>query len=84
LVGIYPPGSLLLLDGGEIAMVTQSVEAGTTPELVLVKTADGVLVDDPEPLPAAGRTILDQIVPGRVGVDPAALLERVGIVVQSV
>jgi len=84
LVGIYPPGSLLLLDGGEVAMVTQTVEAGHVPELVLVKTVDGTLLDVPEPVSAAGRTILDQVTPGQVGVDPAALLEKVGIVVQPV
>ncbi len=84
LVGIYPPGSLLLLDGGEIAMVTATLEAGDLPELVLVKTAEGTILDDPEPLSVSERRILDQVVPGQVGVDPAALLERVGIVVQSV
>ena len=84
LVGIYPPGSLLLLDGGEVAMVTQTVETGGVPELVLVRTAGGTLLEEPEPLSGADRTILDQVIPGQVGVDPAALLEKVGIVVQPV
>ena len=84
LVGIYPPGSMLLLDGGEIAMVTETVEVGQVPELVLVKTADGILLDDPEPITAQGRTVLDQVIPGHVGVDPAALLEKAGIEVTPV
>jgi HD-GYP domain-containing protein (c-di-GMP phosphodiesterase class II) len=84
LVGIYPPGSMLLLDGGEIAMVTETVEVGEVPELVLVKTADGTLLDDPEPIGAQGRTVLDQVIPGQVGVDPAALLEKAGIEVTPV
>jgi HD-GYP domain-containing protein (c-di-GMP phosphodiesterase class II) len=84
LVGIYPPGSLLLLDGGEVAMVTQTVEAGDVPELVIVKTADGTLLDEPEPVSGAGRAILDQVIPGHIGIDPAALLEKVGIDVESV
>ena len=84
LVGIYPPGSLLLLDGGEIAMVTQTVDAGTPPDLVLVKTTDGTVLDDPEPLLASDRTILDQVVPGQVGIDPPTLLEKVGVVVPMV
>ena len=84
LVGIYPPGSLLLLDGGEVAMVTQTVEIGEVPDLVLVKTVDGTLLEEPEEMSAVGRTILDQVVPGLVGVDPAALLERAGIFVEQV
>ncbi|MDH5615976.1 MAG: hypothetical protein OEY62_05485, partial [Acidimicrobiia bacterium] len=84
LVGIYPPGSLLLLDGGEVAMVTQTAEAGDTPDLVLVKAGDGTLLDEPEPISAADRTILDHVVSGNVGVDPAALLEKVGVIVQPV
>ncbi|MDR9451367.1 MAG: HD-GYP domain-containing protein [Acidimicrobiia bacterium] len=84
LVGIYPPGSLLLLDGGEVAMVTKTVAAGSVPDLVLVKTADGTLLEEPEPIAGADRMILDQMIPGQVGVDPAALLEKVGIVIQPV
>ncbi len=84
MVGIYPPGSLLQLDGGEVAMVTQTSENGGIPDLVLVRTGDGVLLDVPEPIPSTGRTILDQLVPGQVGVDPAALLEKAGIVVPSI
>jgi HD-GYP domain-containing protein (c-di-GMP phosphodiesterase class II) len=84
LVGIYPPGSLLLLDGGEVAMVTKTVEAGEVPDLVIVRAPDGTLLDEPEPIPAVGRTVVDQLIPGQVGVDPAALLEKAGIVVEPV
>jgi HD-GYP domain-containing protein (c-di-GMP phosphodiesterase class II) len=84
LVGIYPPGSMLRMDNGEIAMVTKTVEAGEVPDLVLVRTADGTLLDEPEPMSAVGRTVLDQVVPGNVGVDPAALLEKAGIEVTPV
>jgi len=84
LVGVYPPGSLLLLDGGEVAMVTRTVDVGDPPDLVLVKAVDGTVLDDPEPISAAGRTIVDQVVPGQVGVDPAALLEKAGVIVQHV
>jgi HD-GYP domain-containing protein (c-di-GMP phosphodiesterase class II) len=84
LVGIYPPGSLLMLDGGEVAMVTQTVEAGAVPELVLVRTEQGTLLEEPERIDAAGRMVVDQLIPGQVGVDPAALLEKVGVIVESV
>lgn len=84
MVGIYPPGSLLQLDGGEVAMVTQTHEGGSVPDLVLVRTREGALLDVPEPMTATGRSIVDQLVPGQVGVDPAALLEKVGIVVPAI
>jgi len=84
LVGIYPPGSLLLLEGGEVAMVTQTVEAGEVPDLVVVKSADGSLLDEPEPVSGVGLLVIDQLIPGQVGVDPAAMLEKVGIEVQPV
>ena len=75
---------MLRLDNGDIAMVTRTVETGEVPDLVLVKTADGTLLDDPEPIPAGGRTVVDQVIPGQVGVDPAALLEKAGIDVAPV
>ncbi len=84
LVGIYPPGSLLQLDGGEVAMVTHTPDGDGAPDLVLVRRSSGELLDLPEPIPAVGRTVLDQLVPGQVGVDPAALLEKVGAVVPTV
>jgi len=84
LVGIYPPGSLLMLDGGEVGMVTKTVEAGEVPDLVLVRTEQGTLLEEPEPIDAADRMVVDQLIPGQVGVDPAALLEKVGVVVESV
>jgi hypothetical protein len=65
-------------------MVTQTAEAGDVPELVIVKTADGTLLDEPEPVSGAGRAILDQVIPGHIGIDPAALLEKVGIDVEPV
>ena len=63
LVGIYPPGSLLQLDGGEVAMVSEMVEAGEVPGLVIVKSADGTLLDEPEPVDGEGRMIVDQLIP---------------------
>jgi putative nucleotidyltransferase with HDIG domain len=79
MMGIYPPGSLLEVDGGEVFMVTRPVEGAELPEAVLVRTADGQVLAVPEPVSLEGRTIIDQLGPDRVGVDPAALLESVGV-----
>lgn len=79
MVGVYPPGSLLELDGGEIVMVTLSVEGAEAPNAVMVRTGAGVLLETPEPIQLGGRQIIGQVTPERAGVDPASLLEQAGI-----
>lgn len=76
MMGAYPPGSLLLLENGEVAMVTENPENSDYPDAVLVRTPGGELVSDPEPLPLADREIIDQLTADAVGVDPATLLEQ--------
>ncbi|MGH8874657.1 MAG: HD-GYP domain-containing protein, partial [Acidimicrobiia bacterium] len=78
LMGIHPPGSLLQLEGGEVVMVTQLREGAELPEVVLVRSPDGTLLGRPEPADLAGRTVVDQLTPRTVGVDPASLLESSG------
>jgi len=79
MLGVYPPGSLLLMENGEVLMVTQVAEAGELPAAVLVRTQAGELLDLPEPISLADRTIIDQLTPEDAGVEPAALLEHVGL-----
>lgn len=79
MVGLYPVGSLLELDGGEVALVTESNEdPDGLPSAVAVVSPDGVPIDDPQPIDLVGRDIVDQLSAERAGIDPAALIERVG------
>jgi len=79
MVGVYPVGSLLQLDGGEVVLVVHSNdEPGELPTAVAVVGSDDVLIDDPQPVDLHGRDIIDQLSPERAGIEPAALIERVG------
>jgi putative nucleotidyltransferase with HDIG domain len=79
MVGVYPTGSLLRLEGGELVMVTRNnEEAAEHPDVVLVRTAEGEPLDLPEPYSLIGRPIVDQVTPASADIDPAALLEVSG------
>ncbi|MBT8212809.1 MAG: HD domain-containing protein [Acidimicrobiia bacterium] len=79
MMGIYPPGSLLRLDTGEIAMVT-SRPAGNFSELdaVVAVTASGEKIE-PEPLRLEVDRVVGQLLPDEAGVDPATLLGQDGV-----
>jgi hypothetical protein len=80
LMGIYPPGSLLQLQTGELVMVTGYAEEGSDwPRGVIVKDSWGALVD-PEPWSIDPDLVVDQLLPSRAGIEPASLLEQVGVV----
>ena len=78
MMGIYPAGSLLRLEDGQVVMVTQNREGEALPEVVLVAAPDGTLIARPEPYLLGGHSIVDQLAPEAVGVDPASLLEVAG------
>lgn len=75
-LGVFPPGSLLELNDGNVVMVTRTVESGP-PETVLVKTAAGELIAEPVPHRLDLHTEFTQVTPGDAEVDPASLLESV-------
>jgi HD-GYP domain-containing protein (c-di-GMP phosphodiesterase class II) len=75
MTGEYPPGSLLLIDGGQVAMVTEFAD-GHKRGLV-VRSADGEVLAVPEPIDLADVTIVSQMMPDEAGVDPGSLLESV-------
>ncbi len=76
MVGIYPPGTLLRLRSGHIAMITHpSNEPDAPPFGVIVANSEGTLLADPEPIILDKSEIVDQVSPARVGVDPPSLLD---------
>ena len=83
LMGLYPPGTLLQLRGGELVMVTgYDPERTDWPQGVIVKDAWGAAVE-PEPWPIDPDANVDQVLPARADIEPASLLEQVGIVAPS-
>jgi HD-GYP domain-containing protein (c-di-GMP phosphodiesterase class II) len=73
MTGEYPPGSLLLVDGGAIVMVTEFTDR--VRRGLIVRSASGEILDTPEPMDLASTTILSQVMADEAGVDPGSLLE---------
>lgn len=77
MMGIYPPGTLLELKNGHVVMITHPADHPAAPPFgVVVADAAGSQLTDPEPVVLDKRDIVDQLPPSRIGVDPAALLDR--------
>jgi putative nucleotidyltransferase with HDIG domain len=82
-VGIYPPGTVVRLNTGELALVVfPSTEDLTAPVVKLLRDAEGLAVVPPERVdlhaqPARGRkrAIVDAVKPGAVGVAKEELAE---------
>jgi hypothetical protein len=73
MMGLYPPGSLLRLDTGEVVMMTAA--AGGSRRAMVVRDPDGALLDVPEPVDLAGHRVAEALLPDDLGVPPASLLE---------
>ena len=73
MLGLYPPGSLLRLESGEVVMVTAA--AGGARRAMVVRDRAGALLDVPEPVDLAGRRVAETLLPDDIGVPPASLLE---------
>ena len=79
-MGVYPPGSLLQMSDGSVVMVTgHAADEPGRPSVVVVTDVAGVLIENPEPVAFARESVVDQLLPGRVGIDPASLLELIGV-----
>lgn len=79
MMGIYPPGSVLVTATGETVVVIRAAEDADAPvNAVVVKGADGVAVAEPEPVLLAHGSIARQVLATDAGVDPASLLEALG------
>jgi HD-GYP domain-containing protein (c-di-GMP phosphodiesterase class II) len=73
MTGEYPPGSLLLVDGGAIVMVTEFSDRARRG--LTVRSSAGEILETPEPTDLAATTILSQVMADEAGVDPGSLLE---------
>lgn len=78
LMGVYPPGSLLLLRDGGVAMVVDSEPAERgLPRAFLVASEPGRPLAVPEPITLARESVVDQIPADLAGVDTFDLLDEV-------
>lgn len=73
MTGEYPPGSLLRLDDGSIAMITEAGDGVRTG--LLVVSAGGHVIESPEPIDLSDAVFVSQVLPEEAGVDPGSLLE---------
>lgn len=77
MMGIYPPGTLLQLRGGSVAMITHPAEDGAGPPFgVLVADETGDPTPDLDPIAITPDLVVDHLSPQIVGVDPMEILDR--------
>ncbi|NNL69798.1 MAG: HD-GYP domain-containing protein [Acidimicrobiia bacterium] len=81
LMGIFPPGSVLRLLSGELVVISHHQSGSELLHGVVVRTAAGEDID-PEPIEIAEDRIAQQVLAESAGIEPAALLERAGVVEQ--
>ncbi len=80
LVGLYPVGSILQTKDGSLFLVTAPQDDPSRPILgLLVKTADGTVLTDPEPIALMPSAVSRQLTADQAGVDPAALLDEASV-----
>lgn len=73
MTGEYPPGSLLKIGDGRVVMVTDTSD-GSRSGLV-VRSADGEVLSEPEPIDLSDVELLSQLMVEEAGVDPGSMLE---------
>jgi HD-GYP domain-containing protein (c-di-GMP phosphodiesterase class II) len=74
MMGEYPPGSLLRIDGGEMVMVTGN---GSSSSALMVSDSAGRRLEDPEPVELTDREIIGPVLADEAGIEPAEMLEAV-------
>ncbi|OFW67161.1 MAG: hypothetical protein A2Z12_03800 [Actinobacteria bacterium RBG_16_68_21] len=75
MMGHYPPGSLLRLPGGEVAMVVPGEDEAVA--AVVVREADGGSPAQPRRIVVGAGDVAAQLLPDEAGIDPGSLLELV-------
>ncbi|MGI9649093.1 MAG: HD-GYP domain-containing protein [Acidimicrobiia bacterium] len=75
MLGIFPAGSLLRLDTGEVAVVVAAGRDGDTMTAAVAVTADGERVPEPDTFELSLDRVNDLVLPDEVGMDGAALVD---------
>jgi len=75
MLGIFPAGSLLRLDTGEVAVVVAAGRDGETMQAAIAVTPEGERVAEPETFELALDRVMDLVLPDEVGMDGAALVD---------
>ncbi len=79
IMGEFPPGSLLRLQGGEVVLVNQPTPDPDGPiPAVLVADAGGRRLPSPEPCSFLPGQVAAYLTPDRAGATPAQILEHAG------
>lgn len=75
MLGIFPAGSLLRLDTGEVAVVVAAGRDGASMQAAVAVTPDGDRVPEPETFELSLDRVKDLVLPDEVGMDGAALVD---------
>ncbi len=75
ILGIFPVGSLLRLDTGEVAVVTAPGGDDRPTMVAGLLTPEGERIEEPETVPVELDQIVGLVLPDDVGIDPASLVE---------
>ena len=82
MLGVYPPGSILRLDNGQVVVVIRGHDEDPKQmHAVVAKDETGAIVD-PEPVLVEVKDVVQQLLSDQAGVEPAALLENEAVVAQ--
>lgn len=75
ILGIFPTGSLLRLDTGEVAVVVAAGHDGESMQAAVAITANGEMIPAPEAFELPVNRVQDLVLPDEVGLDAASLIE---------
>lgn len=76
MMGVYPPGSVVRLAGGEIAIVSRpDPDDLSALHAIIAKAADGRPIP-PEPSRIRTEQILEPLLPSEAGVDPISVMQQ--------
>jgi HD-GYP domain-containing protein (c-di-GMP phosphodiesterase class II) len=81
ILGIFPAGSLLRLDTGEVAVVVAAGRDGHTMQAAVALSAAGERLVAPEPFELTADRVVGLLLPDEVGLDAASLVESSHLVV---
>lgn len=84
ILGIFPVGSLLRLDTGEVAVVVSPSSEDRPMMAAGLLTAEGLRVEEPSSAPVELAQISALVLPEDVGINPAALVESEHLVFDDV